>query len=101
MVVSPRCEKLPPQRLLSPGSVPIGDRRGESLDNVCLQIEAYVDFLSMIVLTQIRVMVRAALPNSCGREAAPASELMFGVDLVAAMRCRTSWPNRWWALLPT
>ncbi|MDB5998486.1 MAG: garD, partial [Rhizobacter sp.] len=53
MVVSLGCEKLQPERLLPPGSIPIVDRRGEPqgdapLDVVCLQDDEHIGFMSMI-----------------------------------------------------
>jgi galactarate dehydratase len=53
MVVSLGCEKLQPERLLPPGSIPIATSAGErpaaeALDVVCLQDDAHVGFMSMI-----------------------------------------------------
>ena len=51
MVVSLGCEKLQPERLLPPGSLPIVDEHspaGGALDVVCLQAEAHVGFMSMV-----------------------------------------------------
>ena len=51
MVVSLGCEKLQPERLLPPGSIPVIDQRGEeaaALDVVCLQDDAHVGFMSMV-----------------------------------------------------
>src|SRR5215207_3778295 len=50
MVVSLGCEKLQPERLLPPGTIPITDERGEpqELDVVCLQDDAHVGFMSMV-----------------------------------------------------
>ncbi|MFM2240534.1 MAG: hypothetical protein RJA69_1908, partial [Pseudomonadota bacterium] len=46
MVVSLGCEKLQPERLLPPGSIPIADQRKPAdLDVVCLQDEAHVGFM--------------------------------------------------------
>ncbi|MEU4632784.1 UxaA family hydrolase, partial [Nocardia sp. NPDC023733] len=48
MVVSLGCEKLQPERLLPPGTIPISEHREEDpgLDVVCLQDEAHVGFMS-------------------------------------------------------
>ena len=56
MVVSLGCEKLQPERLLPPGTIPIVDERNvadvgaapSQLDVVCLQDDAHVGFMSMI-----------------------------------------------------
>jgi galactarate dehydratase len=54
MVVSLGCEKLQPERLLPPGSIPdrdprcAGPRRSPALDVVCLQDDAHVGFMSMV-----------------------------------------------------
>jgi galactarate dehydratase len=61
MVVSLGCEKLQPDRLLPPGSIPLVDARSSTdnsvLDVVCLQDEGHVGFMSMIdsILRQARV----------------------------------------------
>jgi galactarate dehydratase len=82
MVVSLGCEKLQPERLLPPGTIPIDDQRGtdDALDVVCLQDEAHVGFDSMI-----EAIVRQATPhlerlNARRRETVPASELVVGVQ---------------------
>ena len=57
MVISLGCEKLQPERLLPPGSIPLVDERNVAdvgvsaespLDVVCLQDDAHVGFMSMI-----------------------------------------------------
>ena len=85
MVVSLGCEKLQPERLLPPGSIPISDQRGDNaadtaLDVVCLQDEQHVGFLSMIdsVLRQAKVHLERL--NRRQRETCPASELVVGVQ---------------------
>ena len=80
MVVSLGCEKLQPERLMPPGSIPINDQRGEALDVVCLQDEAHVGFMSMvedIMKTAQRHLQRL---NQRRRETVPASELVVGVQ---------------------
>jgi hypothetical protein len=48
-VVSLGCEKLQPERLLPPGSIPLIDLRNEAtVDVVCLQDDAHVGFMSMV-----------------------------------------------------
>lgn len=84
MVVSLGCEKLQPERLLPPGSIPISDTRGdgdiEGLDVVCLQDEAHVGFMSMIesILRQAEQHLQRL--NARRRETVPASELVVGVQ---------------------
>ncbi len=86
MVVSLGCEKLQPERLLPPGSIPIADQReggtdlAQGLDVVCLQDEAHVGFMSMIddVMRQARVHLERL--NRRRRETVPASELVVGVQ---------------------
>ena len=80
MVVSLGCEKLPPQRLMPPGSVPINDLRGEALDSICLQDEAHVGFMSMIDSILARAKVHLQRLNARQREVVPASELVVGVQ---------------------
>jgi galactarate dehydratase len=83
MVVSLGCEKLQPERLLPPGSIPITDTRGdgtEGLDVVCLQDDSHVGFMSMIegVMRQARVHLERL--NRRRRETVPASALVVGVQ---------------------
>lgn len=82
MVVSLGCEKLQPERLLPPGSIPIADLRGEdpALDVVCLQDDAHVGFMSMVdsILRQAEVHLKRL--DSRRRETVAASELVVGVQ---------------------
>ncbi|MET0350768.1 MAG: galactarate dehydratase [Rhizobacter sp.] len=84
MVVSLGCEKLQPERLMPPGTIPIVDQRGEEeaedLDVVCLQDNEHVGFLSMIdsVLESARFHLERL--NKRRRETVPASELVVGVQ---------------------
>lgn len=80
MVVSLGCEKLQPERLLPPGTIPLSDQRDEGLDVVCLQDEAHVGFGSML-----DAILRQATPhlerlNARRRETVPAAELVVGVQ---------------------
>ena len=83
VVVSLGCEKLQPERLLPPGSIPIADNRGglaQALDVVCLQSENHVGFMSMI-----DAILQSAKPhlerlNARRRETVPVSELVVGVQ---------------------
>ena len=80
MVVSLGCEKLQPERLLPPGTIPIADQRGEALDVVCLQDESHVGFMSMVesILRQAEQHLQRL--NARRRETVPASELVVGVQ---------------------
>jgi len=86
MVISLGCEKLQPERLLPPGSIPIRDERGvptgvdAPLDTVCLQDEAHVGFMSMVdhILRQAEGHLQRL--NARRRETVPASELVVGVQ---------------------
>ncbi|HEX2009700.1 MAG TPA: UxaA family hydrolase, partial [Roseateles sp.] len=50
MLVSLGCEKLQPERLMPPGTIPLVDERDveQGLDVVCLQDEQHVGFMSMV-----------------------------------------------------
>ncbi len=83
MVVSLGCEKLQPERLLPPGSIPLVDERNgtaAALDVVCLQDEAHVGFMSMVesIMRQAETHLRRL--NARRRETVPASELVVGVQ---------------------
>jgi galactarate dehydratase len=88
MVVSLGCEKLQPERLLPPGSIPIVDKRGEpegkegdaELDVVCLQDDEHVGFMSMIDSVMRQAEEHLARLNKRRRETVPASELVVGVQ---------------------
>ncbi|MDH6168019.1 galactarate dehydratase [Variovorax boronicumulans] len=85
MVVSLGCEKLQPERLLPPGTIPISDQRGENaadvaLDVVCLQDNAHVGFMSMIDSVMRQAEVHLERLNARRRETVPASELVVGVQ---------------------
>ena len=89
MVISLGCEKLQPDRLLPPGSIPLIDERnvadvGESadaeLDVVCLQDDAHVGFLSMIDSIMRQAEEHLERLNTRRRETVPASELVVGVQ---------------------
>ncbi|TWO72836.1 galactarate dehydratase [Caenimonas sedimenti] len=83
MVVSLGCEKLQPERLLPPGSIPVLDQRAEdapALDVVCLQDDAHVGFMSMVdsILRQAEVHLKRL--DARRRVTVPASELVVGVQ---------------------
>ena len=79
MVLSLGCEKLQPDRLLPPGSIPLINASTEP-DVVCLQDEQHVGFMSMVdsILRQARVHLERL--NQRRRETVPASELVVGVQ---------------------
>ena len=88
MVVSLGCEKLQPERLLPPGSIPISDERqagvtaGTDLgfDHVCLQDDAHVGFMSMVESIMRQAETHLQRLNARRRETVPASELVVGVQ---------------------
>jgi galactarate dehydratase len=89
MVVSLGCEKLQPERLLPPGSIPIVDERNvadvgtsaePALDVVCLQDERHVGFMSMIESIMRTAEEHLERLNARRRETVPAAELVVGVQ---------------------
>jgi galactarate dehydratase len=89
MVVSLGCEKLQPERLMPPGTIPLIDERNVAdvgasaetgLDVVCLQDEAHIGFMSMVdsILRQAEEHLERL--NARRRETVPASELVVGVQ---------------------
>ncbi len=85
MVVSLGCEKLQPERLLPPGSIPLVDERlgsaaAGALDVVCLQDDAHVGFMSMVDAIMRQADLHLARLNARRRETVPASELVVGVQ---------------------
>jgi galactarate dehydratase len=82
MVVSLGCEKLPPDKLMPAGSIPLAQLQGPdgALDVVCLQDEAHEGFLSMIDHIVQSARPHLARLNARQRETVPASELVVGVQ---------------------
>ena len=82
MVVSLGCEKLQPERLLPPGSIPLsaGEGAEPGLDVVCLQDSAHVGFASMIEAIVARARHHLQRLDRRRRETVPASELVVGVQ---------------------
>jgi galactarate dehydratase len=83
MVVSLGCEKLQPERLLPPGSLPIseaGKPAAQTPDVVCLQNEAHVGFMSMVESITRMADVHLQRLNARRRETVPASALVVGVQ---------------------
>ena len=89
MVVSLGCEKLQPERLLPPGSIPLMDARsaaatGGSADSklvvVRLQDDAHVGFMAMVEAIMRQAEIHLKRLNARQRETVPASELVVGVQ---------------------
>ena len=83
LVVSLGCEKLQPERLLPPGSIPIagpGAGDGNAPDVVCLQDEGHVGFESMIASILSRAEQHLQRLNARRRETVPARALVVGVQ---------------------
>ena len=81
MVVSLGCEKLQPERLLPPGSIPVLDQRTEpALDVVCLQDDAHIGFMSMVDSIVRQAEQHLVRLDARRRETVPASELVVGVQ---------------------
>lgn len=89
MVVSLGCEKLQPERLMPPGTIPIRDDRqaasndsdrADSLDVVCLQDDAHIGFMSMVESIMRQAEAHLARLNRRQRVTVPASELVVGVQ---------------------
>ena len=89
MVVSLGCEKLQPERLLPPGSIPLMDARsaaatGGNADSklavVCLQDDAHVGFMAMVEAIMRQAEIHLKRLNARQRETVPASELVVGVQ---------------------
>jgi len=86
MVVSLGCEKLQPERLLPPGSLPIPVQPAGSsttpapYSHVCLQDAQHVGFGSMISHILATAEQHLQRLNARQRETVPASELVVGVQ---------------------
>ncbi|HVN35091.1 MAG TPA: galactarate dehydratase [Casimicrobiaceae bacterium] len=89
MVISLGCEKLQPERLLPPGTIPIVDESNVAdiggsaeavLDVVCLQDDKHVGFISMIESIMTQAEEHLERLNVRRRVTVPASELVVGVQ---------------------
>ena len=89
MVVSLGCEKLQPERLLPPGTIPLVDERNVAdigitaeagLDVVTLQADHHVGFMSMIDSIMDVALLHLERLNERQRETVPASALVVGVQ---------------------
>jgi len=76
MVVGLGCEKLQPERLLPPGTLPGDDRFGL----VTLQDESHVGFESMIASIMTMAEQHLTKLNARQRETCPASDLVVGLQ---------------------
>jgi galactarate dehydratase len=74
MLVSLGCEKLQPDRLMPPGTIPL------ATDVVCLQDDAHVGFMSMVESIMRQAEAHLERLNARQRETVPASELVVGVQ---------------------
>ena len=81
MMVSLGCEKLQPNRLLPPGTIPIETGAGEvQVGVVCLQDAQHVGFASMIDSIMAMAQTHLETLNRRRRETCPASDLVVGVQ---------------------
>ena len=85
MVISLGCEKLQPERLLPPGTIPVIDQRNaggvqNELDVVCLQDDKHVGFMSMVESIMTQADPHLQRLDARRRETVPASELVVGVQ---------------------
>ncbi|MET0963641.1 MAG: galactarate dehydratase [Noviherbaspirillum sp.] len=89
MLVSLGCEKLQPERLMPPGTIPLIDERNvadvganaeDKLDVVCLQDDAHVGFMSMVESIMRQAEEHLERLNARKRETVPAAELVVGVQ---------------------
>ena len=76
-VISLGCEKLPPDRLLNEGGIPI---KLVSDDVVCLQDEKFTGFQAMVEAIMKQAEVHLARLNQRQRETCPASDLIVGLQ---------------------
>lgn len=77
LVVGLGCEKLPPDRLLREGGLPIEVADG---DMICLQDEQFTGFESMVAAIMGRAEVHLARLDRRRRQTCPASELIVGLQ---------------------
>jgi galactarate dehydratase len=82
LVVSLGCEKLPPERLLPPGSLPIAadGTAPTGPDTVCLQDGAHVGLMSMLDHIVAKAVPHLERLNARTRVPVPLSELVVGVQ---------------------
>jgi galactarate dehydratase len=80
MVVSLGCEKLQPERLLPPGTMPGSADGADGYGLVTLQHEAHVGFEAMIKSIMAMAKERLAVLDARRRVTCPASDLVVGVQ---------------------
>ncbi|MGO4814740.1 galactarate dehydratase [Cupriavidus sp. 2MCAB6] len=81
MMVSLGCEKLQPERLMPPGTMPVQTGAGSvEVGVVCLQDDQHVGFESMIDAIMAMAHTHLARLDQRRRETCPASELVVGVQ---------------------
>ncbi|OZI19572.1 galactarate dehydratase [Bordetella genomosp. 9] len=79
MMVSLGCEKLQPDRLMPPGSIPIAGG-GNRVDTVTLQDDAHVGFESMVASIMSTAERHLAILDARRRVECPVSDLVVGVQ---------------------
>jgi hypothetical protein len=79
MLVSLGCEKLQPDRLMPPGTIPLMDERVQT-DVVCLQDDEHVGFMSMVEHIMRKAEQHLVRLNARRRETCPAADLIVGVQ---------------------
>lgn len=77
LVISLGCEKLPPDRLLNEGGIPI---KVVSDDVICLQDEKFSGFQPMVEAIMRQAEVHLEKLNQRRREICPASDLIVGLQ---------------------
>ncbi|WP_026638204.1 galactarate dehydratase [Bordetella petrii] len=82
MMVSLGCEKLQPQRLMPPGTLPIAPDAdaGAAIDTICLQDEEHIGFDAMIRSIMQTAEKHLAILDRRRREPCPVSDLVVGVQ---------------------
>ncbi|EPX56137.1 D-galactarate dehydratase [Cystobacter fuscus DSM 2262] len=80
MMVSLGCEKLQPERLMPPGSLPVVGQEGGKPSVVCLQDDSHTGFMSMVESIMRQAETHLKRLNARRRETVPASELVVGVQ---------------------
>ena len=89
MLVSLGCEKLQPERLMPPGTIPLIDERNVAdigfsaeakLDVVCLQDDEHVGFMSMVEHIMRQAEEHLERLNTRQRVTCPAADLIVGVQ---------------------
>ncbi|QHJ00563.1 galactarate dehydratase [Xylophilus rhododendri] len=89
MLVSLGCEKLQPERLMPPGTIPLIDERNVAdvgasaeakLDVVCLQDDEHVGFMSMVEHIMRQAEEHLERLNARQRQTCPAADLIVGVQ---------------------